>query len=137
MPERSKEQILDQVVFAVAEVVRHYGPGFSGDGLRSARHLLSFLSLRTDQGYREREEGHVFADFRNRIAPLKDWDTCDFDETVAASRDLQPLGGVDLRLTSDQVSIAVSALESRKLRCFDPSDTQAVIDTVKKQSGVL
>ncbi len=39
--DRSKEEILDQMVWAVACVARHYGPGLSASGLRGLRQELA------------------------------------------------------------------------------------------------
>lgn len=38
---RTKDEILDQLIYAIACVARHYGPGLSADGLKHYRDLLA------------------------------------------------------------------------------------------------
>ncbi len=89
MAERTEEQILDQLVFAVAEAREHYGPGFNKAGLRYVRECLSALKpLWADATYRvDCYEDDLFIDFHHRIITPEGWDKMDFDEIV---RDSQP-----------------------------------------------
>ncbi len=68
MPERTHEQILDEMVHAVACVARHYGPGLNQSGLTHIRELLSQEHWFTDTCYRLdvlEDDPHV--DFHHRI----------------------------------------------------------------------
>lgn len=88
MAERTDEQLLDELVYAVASVVRHYGPGYNENGLKNIRKKLSMIDIRTDASYRvDMYDDDQFADFHQRIVnPDGWWANCDFEETVKDSR---------------------------------------------------
>jgi hypothetical protein len=50
--ERTKEEILDQAVYAVARVVNHYGPALNAEGLQHLRYLLSDIDYWCDSTWR-------------------------------------------------------------------------------------
>lgn len=57
---RTKEEILDQAVYAAATVARFYGPGFNQEGLAHLRLVLSSLPWSCDASYlTDVEEGPV------------------------------------------------------------------------------
>ena len=86
MAERTEDQVLDQVVYAVACAYRHYGPGLSEDGLRGLRALLrGFTRWTTDSSYRmDVHEDDPQADFASCIAPR--YGRPDYAQVVADSR---------------------------------------------------
>ena len=76
MAERTEEQILDEAVYAVACVARHYGPGFNERGLAHVRELLSQVNFSTDSCFRvDVYEDDEFVDFHQRIVWPEDWDS--------------------------------------------------------------
>ena len=86
--DRTKEQILNQAIYAVACVARHYGGGFSAEGLQDVRRLLSKMPWGTDSGYRvDVSDEDQFADFEPRIIHPLDWWKLDFSEVVARSEE--------------------------------------------------
>lgn len=79
MAERTRDQILDQAVHAVACVARHYGPGFNENGLLLIRERLSEMPWHTDSCFRvDRQEDESFIDFHQRIIWPEGWDKLDF-----------------------------------------------------------
>ena len=79
MSKRTKEQILDQAVYAAACVARHYGPGFNSDGVALLREKLSELPWYTDAEYWvDVYPGDEFEDFHLRITWPSDWDKLEF-----------------------------------------------------------
>lgn len=90
MPERTVEQILNEAVFAVALVARHYGSGFSADGLVAVRELLSHLPWHADTCYRvDVDEGDPHVDFHTRVYWADMTDAVDFDEVIRLSKAVQ------------------------------------------------
>jgi hypothetical protein len=94
MAERTNEQVLDQLVYAVACAYRHYGPGLSPEGLMSLRAKLGEDGKWfTDASYRcdvYEDDEHV--DFHTRILWPREWDKLDYQETVNCSRGLDADG---------------------------------------------
>ena len=87
MAERTKEQILDQAVYALALVKCHYGPRWNENGLREVRELLSKLIWQTDACYTVYcYEDDPYIDFEQRIIKPKDWDLPTLKETVEKSK---------------------------------------------------
>ena len=87
MAERSKEQILDQAVFAVQCVSRHYGSGFSEEGLQELRKLLNEFPWWTDACYScDVYDDDPYADFDKRIIWPYGWWKEDFKEIVEESK---------------------------------------------------
>jgi len=79
MAERTKEQILEEAVYAVACVVQHYGPELNEEGLDEVRELLSNIDFSTDATYRvDVNECSQYADFHKRIIWPKDWDKLEY-----------------------------------------------------------
>jgi hypothetical protein len=79
MAERTTDQILDQAVYAVQCVSRHYGPEFNAEGLRTVRELLSQLPWFTDSCFRvDCHEDDPFIDFHQRIIWPDGWDKIEF-----------------------------------------------------------
>ena len=88
MAERSEDQILDQAVYAVACVARHYGPGLNEYGLAHLRECLSKLVIFTDACYTvDVYDDDPYADFSSRIVWPSGWDKMDYDETMARMRE--------------------------------------------------
>ena len=75
MAERSEDQILDQVVYAVLCAYQHYGPGFSEEGKIELRELLSkFTVWSMDASYKcDVCEDDPYVDFSNRIIWPDGW----------------------------------------------------------------
>ncbi len=88
MAERTSEQILDEVVYAVQCVTVHYGPGFNEDGLRELRKVLNeFHTWWTDGEYTSGMlENDEHEDFHQRIIWPEDWRKENFNEVVKESR---------------------------------------------------
>ena len=86
--EKTSEEILNEVVFAVACVARHYGSGLSETGLQDLRKLLNgFIKWTTDTCYRcDVYEEDEYVDFHERIIVPKDWDDLNFQEIVEESK---------------------------------------------------
>lgn len=83
MTERTRNQILNQAVYAVACVARHYGPGFNDNGLQEVRELLSEMPWDTDSSFRvDRQEDDPFIDFHQRIIWPEDWDKLEIEQTT-------------------------------------------------------
>lgn len=87
MADRTKDQILDQVVYAVQCVAVHYGPAFSADGLQELRKILGeFSDWRTDSTFRvDVLDDDEFVDFHQRIIWPDGWWKRDFEETIKDS----------------------------------------------------
>ncbi len=72
---RTKEQILEEAVYAVACVAHHYGTAFNEEGLQEIRNLLSKVDFHTDTTYRiDVFEDDKFVDFHNRIIWPYGWE---------------------------------------------------------------
>lgn len=87
MADRTPEQVLDEVVYAMACVAQHYGPGLSKIGLQEMRKLLKSFNFHTDASFRvdvQEDEKHV--DFRSRIIWPHGWDVIDYDNVIAESK---------------------------------------------------
>ena len=65
--ERSKDEILNEAVFAINQVARWYGPGFSGSGLVELKEMLSQMPLRCDSTWRVDYDDDDVLDFRSII----------------------------------------------------------------------
>jgi hypothetical protein len=86
MADRTKDQILDQAVYAIASLHRHYGPGLTAEGLQHVRKLLSEIGFCTDSCYRvDVYDDDPLADFYQRIVQPGGWDNLDYDDTIARS----------------------------------------------------
>lgn len=88
MAERTKEQILDQAVYALALVKCHYGPRWNEIGLKEIRELLSQFSLwDTDSCYRvDCYEDDTYIDFEQRIIMPPQWNLPTLEETTEQSK---------------------------------------------------
>lgn len=86
--DRSKDEILDQLVYAVAAVARHYGPGLSTEGLRDIRKKLDEDDWWCDARWRVDvleggDDGNP--DFCPSVIP-NDYYGLDFEETINRAR---------------------------------------------------
>jgi hypothetical protein len=82
MADRTSEQILDEMVHAVACVARHYGPGLNERGLAWVRSQLACSSWSTDACYIvDCRESDPHIDFHTRIIWPDGWDTFDTLQT--------------------------------------------------------
>ena len=80
MAERTHDQILDEMVHAVACVAWHYGPGLNESGLKEIRDCLNLQN--TDACYSvDCREDDPYVDFHQRIIWLDDWDQFDTLQT--------------------------------------------------------
>lgn len=87
MAHRTKEQILDQAVYALQCVSCHYGSAFNEDGLQELRSLLAKMPWYVDSGYIcDVYEDDPNADFASRIIWPNDWIKLDFNGVASASR---------------------------------------------------
>lgn len=87
MADRTQEQVLNEVVYAVACAAQHYGPGLSEIGLREVRKLLEDFNFHTDASFRvdvSEDENHV--DFRSRIIWPDGWDVIDYNNVIEESK---------------------------------------------------
>jgi len=81
MATRTKEQLEDQFVYAVACVMQHYGPGLSQEGLQEVREFAKKMNLHTDSTFNvDREEGDKFLDFHERIIWPEQWWRIELEE---------------------------------------------------------
>lgn len=82
MAERTHEQILDEVVHAVACVARHYGPGLNEAGLKEVRDNLNTIPWFTDACFIvDCREDDPYIDFHQRIFWPDGWDQFDILQT--------------------------------------------------------
>ena len=88
MADRTEEQVLDEVVYAVACVAQHYGPGLSEIGLQEMRKLLESFNFHTDASFRVdvQEDDEDPVDFRSRIIWPHGWNVLDHDNVIAESK---------------------------------------------------
>lgn len=73
MATRSKEQILDEVIYAINCVSYHYGPCFNQEGLKDLREKLKDIDFWADAEYMGRYEDEDFIDFHERIIWPENW----------------------------------------------------------------
>lgn len=74
MAERTHDQILDEMVHAVACVAQHYGPGLNESGLKMIRDSLNCLNWHTDSCFRvDCYEDDPYIDFHQRILWPDGW----------------------------------------------------------------
>jgi hypothetical protein len=86
MSNRNTDQLMDELVYAVACVVNHYGPMFNESGLEWLRKTLEPLRhhLWCDACYTvDVYPGDEYEDFHQRIIWPPGWDTISFSETQA------------------------------------------------------
>ncbi len=87
---RSPDEILDQVVYAVACVARHYGPGLSAEGLKWVRdQLQSDTTWVCDSTWRvdtQEGDGDPNPDFHPLVLDEDDPPYFTFEEVVQQSR---------------------------------------------------
>lgn len=79
--ERSKMQIIDEVIFAVQSVAQHYGPGFNTEGLVEIRKFLETMSWFCDSTWRCNVEDGPCIDFHHRLR----FTDLNFKDVTAAS----------------------------------------------------
>ena len=92
MVERTHEQILDQLVYAVACAYKHYGPELSAEGLVDLRQKLGDHWF-TDSGYTcDVYDDDPYVDFYARIIQPSGWKVLDFKETINLSKGLDADG---------------------------------------------
>lgn len=87
--DRSKDEIVDQMLFAVACVANHYGPALSPGGLVGVREQLASHNWWCDAEWRTAtleggQDGNP--DFCPQVLPSKTVAGLDFDEVVRQSR---------------------------------------------------
>lgn len=85
MVERTQDQLIDQMTYALACVYQHYGPGLNSDGLKDLRlemtQLFSKNKLFLDASYRtDVNENDPYVDFDQRILKPNGWYNISFDE---------------------------------------------------------
>jgi hypothetical protein len=81
MIDRTHDEILDEMVHAVACVVSHYGPNLNAAGLAWVRERLDFCWY-TDASFRlDMEEDDPYIDFHQRITWPDGWDQFDTLQT--------------------------------------------------------
>lgn len=86
--DRTKDEILDQLVYAVACVARHYGPGLSAEGLADIRQKLSLDNWWCDSTWRVdtlEGPGEPDPDFCPSVLPPS-FCGLEFDDVVEQSR---------------------------------------------------
>lgn len=87
MADRTQDQILDEMMYAVACVSRHYGPGLSKIGLQEMRKLIESFNFHTDSSFRvDVSEDEEYVDFRSRIIWPDEWDVIDYNNIIEDSK---------------------------------------------------
>ncbi len=75
MAKRTHEQVLDEIVHAVACAAHHYGPRLNESGLALVRERLTDFKFYTDACFCvDRQEDAQFIDFHQRIICPDGWD---------------------------------------------------------------
>ena len=82
MAERTHDQILDEIVHAVACLAGHYGPGLNERGLKAVRASLDQHLWFTDACFHvDCREDDPYIDFHQRIIWPDGWDQFDTLQT--------------------------------------------------------
>ena len=126
MAQRTHDQILDEMVHAIACVARHYGPGLNERGLTWVRNKLGERPWYTDACYSvDCWESDPYIDFHSRIINPDGWDK--FDTLQTGREELGDLESMRQRLT-----LLVCREDFDCSKCEDEMECLTLTDAIDK-----